>query len=106
MINKKKKFKDIRAKLKSRGFAQRVSDRSDKEAVCAYLNDEIKRHVQSLYEQREKSQQAYAAEKTRIRRQIRQEQSERAKNAKAEKTKVQIDGEKEEALRKLKEKRD
>ena len=37
---------------------------------------------------------------------MRQEQSERAKNYKAEKTKVQIDGEKEEALRKLKERRD
>ena len=83
-----------------------MPDRSDKGAVCAYLNDEIKRHVQGLYDQREKSQQAYAAEKTRIRRQIRQEQSERAKNAKAEKTKVQIDEEKEEALQKLKEQRE
>ena len=71
LIAKKKKFKDIRDKLKQRGFSQRVSDRSDKDAVCAYLNDEIKRHVQGLYDQKEKSKLAYAAEKTRIRRQIR-----------------------------------
>ena len=40
---------------------------------------------------------AYEAEKTKIRRQARQEQSERAKNANAEKTKTEIDQKKDEA---------
>ena len=35
-------------KLKKRGFSERVSDKSDKEAICSYLNDEIHRHVKYL----------------------------------------------------------
>ena len=102
---KTKQFKSMRDKLKKRGFSERVSDKSDKEAICGYLNDEIHRHVKHLQDQRNKSMAAYAAEKTRIRRQARQEQSERAKNAQSEKTKAEIDQKKEEAYKQLAERK-
>ena len=92
-------------KLKKRGFSERVSDKSDKAAICSYLNEEIHRHVKLLQDQRDKNIAAYEAERTRIRRQARQEQSERAKNAKSEKTKDDIDQKKEQAYKELEERK-
>ena len=70
---KKKQFKSMQDKLKKRGFSERVNDKSDKGAICNYLNEEIHRHVKLLQDQRQKNIASYEAERTRIRRQARQE---------------------------------
>ena len=49
ITKKKKKFKKMSEKFKQQGFAKRVgTDRTDKQAIVDYLNDEIKRHVRSM----------------------------------------------------------
>jgi hypothetical protein len=97
-----KKFDQMREKMKAKGFMARVPDKSDKEAVCDYINSEVDRYVTSIKDRISKVTAWYKAEKTRIRRTKRQQQSERAKNSKAEVTKVQLDEQKDEELTALK----
>ena len=62
----------MRDKLKNRGFEARVPDKADKEAVCSYLNEELERYIQMIEEKDKKVKDWYDAEKTRIRRTVRQ----------------------------------
>ena len=105
-ISKPKKrtsFQKMKDKAKKRGFTNRVNPQ-DKATVSAYLNEEIKRHIDLFMEKKAKVQAEYEAEKTRIRRSFRQKQSERAKNHLSEETKDGLDEKKEQELAALKEK--
>ena len=55
---------------KKRGFFQRVQV-AEKSTVSAYLNEEIKRHIDIFLEKQAKVKEHYKAEKTKIRRSFR-----------------------------------
>ena len=63
----------MKEKLKSKGFAQRVPDKGDKSAVASYLNEEMERFISQVLANDKKVEDWYQVEKTRIRRQTRQE---------------------------------
>jgi len=57
--------------MKAKGFSARVPDKSDKTAICEYLNSEIDHFMVSTREKVSKISAWYKAEKTRIRRTVR-----------------------------------
>ena len=72
IIQKKAKFNSMRDKLKKRGFAERVA-KQNAQSCATYLNEELKRHIGDILAKKDKIMQKFQAEKTRLRRQTRQE---------------------------------
>jgi flagellar biosynthesis/type III secretory pathway protein FliH len=73
--DKKNKFKNIRDKLKAKGFEARV-DLKDKESVATYLNEEFRVFADRITAEREKQMKAFTDAKHLRRKQARQEKSE------------------------------
>ena len=67
-------------KFQQQGFAKRVgSDRSDKQAICDYLNDEITRHVKFLLDNQQRGLLKADMEKVKQRRRDREKNKLNAK---------------------------